>query len=82
VVRVDGSVADPIIADSTGVRAFERAALEQRVIDEVSRDTVCKLPESWGDCTVFVLGKPGATLKLSEYPFGETGAAPVDDGDT
>jgi hypothetical protein len=32
-----------------------------------------QIPASWGDCELLVLGDPGATFKLVEYPFEEPG---------
>lgn len=41
----------------------------RRATDKVSAERTWKIPESWGDCVVYVFGNEGAKVKLIEYPL-------------
>lgn len=54
---------------------FELRCKEKRFSSPFSIESAWKIPESWGDCTLFVFGDEGATLKLVEYA-GAPASAP------
>jgi TonB family protein len=39
-----------------------------RAIDVVEKNRTWAIPESWGNCRLFVFGEPGASFKLIEFP--------------
>ena len=41
-------------------------------------DTVWSIPESWGDCGVYMKGEPGTTFSFREHPLSFVPAAAVD----
>jgi hypothetical protein len=36
------------------------------------------MPQSWGDCGVYIRGDTGTTFTFHEYPASYAGTAPVD----
>jgi TonB family protein len=51
-----------------------------RRYSSVPADTVWTVPESWGDCGVYLKGEPGATFAFHEYPrsYDPTGAVNIE----
>jgi len=41
-------------------------------------DAVWSIPQSWGDCGVYVKGEPGTTFSFREYPASYVATAPID----
>jgi TonB family protein len=41
-------------------------------------NAVWRIPESWGECGVYVKGEPGATFVFEEYPASYVAAKPTD----
>lgn len=63
--------------ETTGsLERFELRCEGKRFSSPFSLESAWKIPESWGDCTLFVFGDEGATLKLVEYA-GAPASAPT-----
>jgi len=45
-----------------------RCTRANRRLISVPENAVLKLPESWGDCRVYIKGDPGTTFSYEEYP--------------
>ena len=47
-----------------------------RLYETYPDDAVWQVPESWGDCGVYIKGERGTTFTFEEYPAG-TPATPL-----
>jgi hypothetical protein len=50
------------------VDRFELRCDWRRVVGEVNTSDAWRVPDSWGNCDVFVFGDPGARVRLVEFP--------------
>ena len=65
-------------SEATGsLERFELRCKGKRFSSPFSLESAWKIPESWGDCTLFVFGDEGATLKLVEYAGEPAASAPT-----
>jgi TonB family protein len=65
-----------VIPQSGTVNEVEIRCDWRRSTDTITPEKAWKIPDSWGDCQIFVFGDNDATFKLVEYPLVASAAAP------
>ena len=65
-----------VIPQSGTVNEVEIRCDWRRTTDSVAPDKTWRIPDSWGDCQVFVFGDKDATFKLVEFPLVTSAATP------
>jgi TonB family protein len=65
-----------VIPQSGTVNEVEIRCDWRRTTDSIAPDKAWKIPDSWGDCQVFVFGDKDATFKLVEFPLVAATATP------
>jgi hypothetical protein len=51
-----------------------RCTRQNRRFRELPKDSVLRIPDSWGDCSVYIKGDVGTTFAFEEYPDGYANA--------
>lgn len=65
-----------VIPQSGTVNEVEIRCDWRRTTDSIAPDKTWTIPESWGDCQIFVSGNEDATFKLVEFPLVASAATP------